>query len=196
MCPLTLLAFSSLAGEIYVDSLCGSFACAHGQDDRSCAGDSVAARKDAFLGGLAVAVICYDTFAAVDIQSFGCGGDQRVGGSAQGHDDCVALDLEFGAGNLYGSASAGLIGLAQFHTQAGDALDPAVFIRVDLHRVGQKVENDSLFLCVQDFLTPCGKLLFTSAVYDVGLGAQTKCRSCSIHCNVSAADDDCLFGLS
>ena len=40
-----------------------------------------------------------------------------------------------------------------------------------------------------------GKLLFTSAVYDMHFRAETQCGSRSIHCNVAAADNCHLFAL-
>ena len=191
----SFISASGFSGKILVDALGSCLSCPHGEDDSRCAGDSVAACEDAFLGGLAVVFVCNDALAAVDVQTFCRGSDQRVGGCAQGHDDCVTLDIELGAGDLNGAASAGSIGLAQFHAQAGDALDPALLIRVDLNGVGQKVEYDAFFLGMEDFLTSCGELFLTSAVDDVGLGAQTKGSPCCVHGHVAAADDDSLFGL-
>ena len=45
------------------------------------------------------------------------------------------------------------------------------------------------------FLYSCGKFLFASSVYDMYFSTESECGSCSVHCNVSAADNGNLLTL-
>jgi len=68
----------------------------------------------------------------------------------------------------------------------------AVLIYKDLLRIGKKIKDDTLFLSVMNFLCSCRKLCLTSSVYDMYLSAKSQSCSCSIHSNVTTADN-CNF---
>ena len=64
-----------------------------------------------------------------------------------------------------------------------------------LHRVGQKVKDHALFLCVMDFFHTGRQFLLGTAVNHMYLGTQTKSGSGGVHSHVSAADNDDLFAV-
>ena len=71
----------------------------------------------------------------VDLKSACCGGDQRVRGSTERHDDRINIDRIIGTFDLDRTASSGCIRLAKFHLSYDNAFYPALFIGQDLSRV-------------------------------------------------------------
>ncbi len=92
--------------------------------------------------------------------------------------------------NYNRTSSSGCIRLAKLHANTFHTFYPAVFVcnEISLGFVRQ-IKNDSLFFCVMYFFCSCRKLCFTSSVYDMYFSTQTKSSSCSIHCNVTTADN-------
>lgn len=62
-----------------MDSPGPGFTGLHGKNHGCRAGDRIASGKDTLPGGFSILTFCQNTLAAVGFQSFGGGGDQRVG---------------------------------------------------------------------------------------------------------------------
>ena len=133
----------------------------------------------------------------VCFQTFGGGSDQWVWRGTQRHDNGVNRQFEVGAFNRDWTAATGSIRLTQFHLDALDGFYIALFITVDLNRVVEQHELNALFFCVMNFLTTSRQLSFRTSVDDVNvLCTQSHCASCSVHCNVTAADNCNRFTFS
>ena len=88
-----------------MDGLGGFFAVAHSEDDGGGATDDVAACEDAGERGHKV-FVCLDIIPLVEVEARRCFCQQRISACADGDDDEVAVNGEFGAGDWDGTASA------------------------------------------------------------------------------------------
>ena len=118
-----------------MDSARSCFSCLHGENYGSGTGYGISACEYTLAGCLAICLICNDASVLVDLKSTCCGGDQRVRGSTESHDDGIDIDGVVGTFDLYRTASSGCIRLAEFHLSYSHALYPALFIGQDLRRV-------------------------------------------------------------
>ncbi|CDA76343.1 unknown [Clostridium sp. CAG:242] len=126
----------------------------------------------------------------VCFQTFGCGSDQWVWRSTQRHDNSINWDLVVGTFNWDWTTTTGSVWLAQFHLDALDCSNVAVFVAEDLNWVGLKNELDAFFFCMMNFFFTSWQLSFRTSVDDVYvLSTQSHSASCSVHCNVTAANN-------
>ena len=194
---LFFVCWGLFAAQCFVDALCGKLARTHRGDDGCGACYRVTAGINAVPGGEAV-FVDDDAAPLVDFKTFCRVLDQRVGRSADRHDDGIHIDREFASLDRYRSASAFFIRLAELHLDALHACDKSVLfiagiVRVvvseDLDRIVQQKEFNAFLLCVFNFLFSCRKFCHGAAVYDIDLlCAKTKGGSRRIHRDVSAAD--------
>ena len=127
--------------QILMNTFCCCFTCAHCQDNGSCSGNCITTGINALFGGSASILGSNDTFSLIDLKTFGCGGDQRVRGSTQGHNNGIAVDYELRSRNLYRTTSSGSIRLTQFHLDTFHTFYPVILINDDLYRISQKVKD-------------------------------------------------------
>ena len=118
-----------------MDSARSCFSCLHGENYGSGTGYGISACEYTLAGCLAICLICNDASVLVDLKSACCGGNQRIRGSAESHNDGINIDGVVGTFDLYRTASSGCIRLTELHLSYGHALDPALFIGQDLRRV-------------------------------------------------------------
>ena len=118
------------------------------------------------------------------------GEDGSVYCLADGKDHGVESDglgLSF---NGYRSSSSGFIGFAQFHDLENDFLNVSVLVLYDLKRIGEVLEDNSLFLSFLD-LDHVSRHLVLGTTIDVinFLCAHSDCCTAGVHSGVSSADD-------
>jgi len=135
----------------------------------------------------------------INFQSLGGGFDQRIGRSADGDDDGIDIQNELAARDLYRTAASLFIRLAEFHFNAPDTRDAAVFgiaaivgivVAEHLDRIVQQVEFHTFLNGMLNLLAAGGQLFHRAAINDIDLlRAEPKSRTRSIHRDVSAAAD-------
>lgn len=162
----------------------------HGGDDQVGAGDDVAAAEEAQAGGGAGFGVGKEQAPVAGLQAGGGGGEGGVGVEAEGQDGHIGGDDEVGAFDRDGLAAALFVGLAQFHAQALDLRQAAIWPGVEGDRLGEVLKAHAFFEGHLAVFAAPGHLGFGAAVEaeDV-IGAQAHGGAQAVEGGVAATDD-------
>ena len=93
--------------------------------------------------------------------------NQRVRTLADGHDDFIHFQHIVAVFDGNRGTTAGSIRFAQFHLNAFQTGDPALFVADNAYRIVQQAELDAFFFGVSYFFLTGRQFIFTATVYDV-----------------------------
>jgi len=149
--------------QITIDRLRRFLSGINGLDDRLRTGGNVAAGENARnVGGVSHGVVI-QVVPLIDGNAAFLGDEGEIRFLADGRNNGVTFDNEFGAFDLNGTAAAALVRLAQFHARAFDARDFSILAH---HALGgnEEFHFNSFFQRFFDFLGRSGHFSAGSAI--------------------------------
>ena len=155
--------------------------------------DVVAAGEDAGAGSAAI-LVDQDFAPVVDVNA-GAFVELAADVVADGDDDDIGVEDEFGALVGDGAPAAAVVGFAEGHADAFDAAHAAVLAE-QLDGRGEVFEVDALFAGVGALFEAALHFVFGAAVEQGDIGrAEADCGADAVHGGVAAADHDDALAL-